>query len=109
MSCRGTDKGLKEVNEQGRKRGSELDLSSFFEDLATGNIALIAGAPHQVGVPAKEAHVGWPVGVVRRPDGDLIVTDFFANRLWRIDREGILHAFVGDGVPGASGDGGPAA
>ncbi len=86
-----------------------MDLARLFADLATGDIALIAGAPHQVGVPAKEAHVGWPVGVVRRPDGDLIVTDFFANRLWRIDREGILHAFVGDGVPGARGDGGPAA
>ncbi|MEZ4616122.1 MAG: hypothetical protein R2867_11560 [Caldilineaceae bacterium] len=31
-----------------------------------------------------------------------------AHRLWRIDREGNLHAFAGTGIPGHLGDGGPA-
>ena len=48
------------------------------------------------------------MGVVRRPDGDLIVADIRAHRIWRIDQNGILHTFAGDGVPGVSGDGGPA-
>ena len=38
----------------------------------------------------------------------MIVADHFAHRLWRIDGDGILHTFAGDGVPGSSGDGGPA-
>lgn len=62
----------------------------------------------QAGIPAKEADAGWPLGLLRRPDGDLIVVDYQWNRLWRIDPEGILHTFAGDGIPGASGDGGPA-
>ena len=48
------------------------------------------------------------MGVVRLPDGDLIVCDYHGQRLWRIDRDGILHSFAGDGIPGHSGDGGPA-
>ena len=85
-----------------------MDLNLLFAELPAGHITTIAGAPHETGVPAKEAHVGWPIGVVRRADGDLIVADWHANRLWRIDGEGILHAFAGDGVPGNRGDGGPA-
>ena len=85
-----------------------MNLNSLFAELPAGHVTTIAGAPHETGVPAKEAHVGWPIGVVRRADGDLIVADWHANRLWRIDGEGILHAFAGDGVPGNRGDGGPA-
>ena len=48
------------------------------------------------------------MGVVRRPDGDLLFADIRGHRIWRIDKAGILHSFVGDGVPEDSGDGGPA-
>ena len=85
-----------------------MNLNALFAELPPGHVTSIAGAPHETGVPAKEAHVGWPIGVVRRADGDLIVADWHANRLWRIDGDGILHAFAGDGVPGNRGDGGPA-
>ena len=85
-----------------------MSMSAKLKDLALGHIITIAGAGYRDGIPAKEADAGWILGVVRRPDGDLIVVDYLANRLWRIDREGTLHAFAGDGVPGASGDGGPA-
>ncbi len=77
-------------------------------DLPPGATANIAGAPYREGVPAATADAGWPMGVVRRPDGELIVVDYHAHRLWRIDRAGILHRFAGDGIPGNSGDGGPA-
>ena len=70
------------------------------------SIATIAGAGYRVGVPAKEADIGWSSGVVRRPDGDLVFGDIRSHRIWRIDSDGILHNFVGDGVPGTSGDGG---
>ena len=85
-----------------------MDLNTVFSQLPAGHITGIAGVPHRDGIPAKGAHVGWPIGVVRRADGDLLVADWHANRIWRIDAEGILHAFAGDGIPGNRGDGGPA-
>ncbi|MFT5193383.1 MAG: sugar lactone lactonase YvrE [Cellvibrionaceae bacterium] len=85
-----------------------MNLLDHLEALPAGVISTIAGAGYRDGVPAKEADAGWPLGVVRRPDGDLIVVDYQAHRLWRIDQEGVLHAFAGDGVPGNSGDDGPA-
>ena len=85
-----------------------MNLNTTFQQLPSGHITGIAGVPIRDGVPAKEAHVGWPIGIVRRADGDLIVADWQANRLWRIDQDGILHTFAGGSVPGNSGDGGPA-
>ncbi len=85
-----------------------MSLNEIVSELAPGNITTVAGAGYSTGVPAKEADAGWPVGVVRRPDGEIIVADYHGNRLWRIDKDGILHNFAGDGVPGTSGDGGPA-
>ncbi len=86
-----------------------MNLVQFFADLPPGTIASIAGVGYSEGIPAAAADAGWPLGVVRLPDGDLIACDYHAHRLWRIDQEGILHTFAGDGVPGNSGDGGPAA
>jgi hypothetical protein len=63
-----------------------MDLSTIFGKLPCGHITGIAGVPVCDGIPAKEAHVGWPVGVVRRADGDLIIADWQANRLWRSGR-----------------------
>ena len=85
-----------------------MNLPKIFESLAPGEIVTIAGVGYRDGVLARDADAGWPMGVARRPNGDLIVVDYHAHRLWRIDREGILHAFAGDGVPGDRGDGGPA-
>ena len=76
--------------------------------LAPSTMTTVAGAGLREGIPARDADAGWPLGVVRRPDGDLIVADYHAHILWRIDGGGILHRFAGDGVPGSSGDGGPA-
>ncbi len=73
-----------------------------------GTIISIAGTGYHDGIPAREADAGWPMGVVRLPAGDLVVADIRAHRIWRIDTQGILHTFAGDGVPEDSGDGGPA-
>ena len=83
-------------------------VQDIFQTLKPQTIITIAGVGYQAEIPAKEADAGWPMGVVRRPDGDLIVVDYQAHRLWRIDQAGILHVFAGDGIPGDSGDGGPA-
>ena len=91
------------------RSATDMSLREMLDDRPPGAIRTIAGAGYKDGVPAKEADAGWPLGVVRRPDGDLIVADHNAHRLWRIDADEILHAFAGDGVPGNSGDGGPPA
>ena len=85
-----------------------MRLKDMVSALGPGLITTIAGVGYRVGIPAHEADAGWPMGVARRPDGDLIVVDYHAHRLWRIDQGGILHLFAGDGVPGNRGDGGPA-
>tara|TARA_Y100000588_G_scaffold65907_1_gene65956 strand:- start:5752 stop:7956 length:2205 start_codon:yes stop_codon:yes gene_type:complete len=83
-------------------------LENIFKKYKHGTIWSIAGSGYKTGVPAKEADIGWPSGIVRRPDGDLVFGDMRSHRLWRIDSKGILHNFVGDGIPGTLGDGGHA-
>lgn len=85
-----------------------MNIFEYLSSLEKGTISTIAGAGYSDAVPAKEADAGWPLGVVRRPDGDLIVNDYWGHRIWRIDREGILHRFAGDGIPGCSPSGLPA-
>ena len=86
-----------------------MSSNTILRDLPAGQIAVLAGAGFRDGVPARDAPAGWPIGVARRPDGDLIVNDYWGNRIWRIDRDGILHLFGGDGISGTEGDGGPVA
>ena len=50
-------------------------VSEIFDLVETGSIDTIAGSGYSVDVPAKEADAGWPHGVVRLPDGDIIVCD----------------------------------
>ena len=86
-----------------------MDIIQKLKNLAAGELSVLAGVGQRAGIPAKEADAGWPMGVARRPDGGLIVIDYQWHRIWRIDQDGILHAFAGDGIAGNSGDGGPAA
>ncbi|MCY4544922.1 MAG: hypothetical protein OXD39_06770 [Gemmatimonadetes bacterium] len=86
-----------------------MSIVKKLQSLPPGEISVIAGVGQRAGIPAREADAGWPMGVARRPDGDLIVIDYQWHRIWRIDRDGTLHAFAGDGIAGNSGDGGPAA
>ena len=85
-----------------------MNLPELFGRMAPGALVRIAGAGFREGIPARDADAGWTLGVVRRPDGDLIVVDYQWHRLYRIDAGGILHNFAGDGIRGLSGDGGPA-
>lgn len=85
-----------------------MSLTEIFEKMQPGSIKTIAGAGYKTGVPATEADIGWPSGIIRRPNGDLVFGDIRSHRIWRIDSEGIIHNFAGDGVPDSTGDGGPA-
>jgi len=85
-----------------------MNLKNRLADLEPGTITTIAGVGYLEGIPARDAPAGAPQGVVRIASGDLIVVDMWAHRIWRIDPDGILHTFGGDGVPGYSGNDGPA-
>jgi len=85
---------------------NESALKMMIDGLGLGDIDTVAGVGFREGVLARDAPCGWTLGVVRRPDGDLLVADYKGHRIWRIDSDGILHTFAGDGIPGNSGDGG---
>ena len=86
----------------------DMNLDELFARTEPGAIATVAGVGYVEGVAAKDAPAGWPLGIARNPAGDLIVVDYWGHRIWRIDDDGILRLFAGDGAPGFSGDGGPA-
>ena len=74
--------------------------------LHQSDLSVIAGVGYFENIPAKEAPSGWTLGIVKLPDEQILVSDYKAHRIWRIDQKGILHTLAGDGVPGNSGDGG---
>jgi GT2 family glycosyltransferase/sugar lactone lactonase YvrE len=83
---------------------------------ATGMIRTIAGNgapgdPSSVGDggPAVAAHLLNPVGVALAPNGDVYIADTGHNRIRRVAAAtGVISTVAGDGLPGVTGDGGPA-
>jgi len=74
---------------------------------------LIGGAAHQypfsAGVPGPNAAIYSVAGIALDVAGNLFVADRVGNRVIRIDHQtGLASAYAGTGVPGVSGDGGPA-
>jgi trimeric autotransporter adhesin len=61
------------------------------------------------GGPATSAMLFNPVGLAFDPAGELVVADYTNNRVRKIDASGNISTIAGDGIPGYSGDGGPAA
>jgi trimeric autotransporter adhesin len=84
-------------------------------DAATGTIMTIAGAFNVFGHggdggPAAAATFMTPTGMAVNSHGDIFVADADAQRVRRIDAaSGVIATVAGTGVPGFSGDGGPAA
>jgi sugar lactone lactonase YvrE len=81
-------------------------------DRATGTISTIAGTPGQKGYagdggPATAAKFDNPEGLAFDKNGNLLVADFFNNRIRRI-AGGVVTTIAGNGGGGTGGDGGPA-
>jgi hypothetical protein len=60
------------------------------------------------GGPAFEAVLDLPVATAIAADGGIYIADQANQRIRKIDPDGIIHTVVGNGIPGFSGDGGPA-
>jgi Secretion system C-terminal sorting domain len=58
--------------------------------------------------PATLAQFYNPYNVVADNIGNLYVADQYNHRIRKIDTAGIIHTVAGNGIPGATGDGGPA-
>jgi sugar lactone lactonase YvrE len=60
------------------------------------------------GGPATSAQLSFPYGVAVDGAGNLFIADTGNNRIRRVTAAGIITTVAGNGVPGYSGDGGPA-
>jgi cysteine-rich repeat protein len=58
--------------------------------------------------PAVAASLSWPVDVAVDGLGNLFIADGQNSRIRRVDTQGVITTYAGTGVPGATGDGGPA-
>ena len=80
---------------------------------AAGTVKTIAGsgAPTSPGDggPATAATLHNPFGITRGPDGLLYICELSGHVVRRIDAKGLITTVAGNGAPGYSGDGGPAA
>jgi len=77
-----------------------------------GTVRTVAGIPFGGvdgnEVPAIQAGFTDISGLTADREGNLYVADFALHRIYKIDTAGIIHHFVGTGVSGYDGDGGPA-
>jgi sugar lactone lactonase YvrE len=80
-------------------------------DLATGVVETVAGSGNPAfggdGGPAVDAGLTLS-DVVEDRDGNLLISDTDNNRIRRVDSAGVITTVAGTGVPGFSGDVGPA-
>ncbi|MBM4279800.1 MAG: hypothetical protein FJ137_03310 [Deltaproteobacteria bacterium] len=84
----------------------------FFQDACTGSFRLIAGTGGRGstgdGGPALQATFVAPRGTTVDAFGNVYVADPGAHVVRRISVDGVITLVAGTGVPGATGDGGPA-
>ena len=78
----------------------------------SGTVSTIAGSGRQGtsgdGGPATDAQLFNPSAIALDADGNIYVSCSGGHRVRRIDALGTISTFAGTGVPGSSGDGGPA-
>ncbi|HUQ94494.1 MAG TPA: SMP-30/gluconolactonase/LRE family protein [Bryobacteraceae bacterium] len=60
------------------------------------------------GGPATNASLTNPIDVAVGPDGSVYIAEFLGDRVRKVSPDGTISTFAGNGIAGASGDGGPA-
>ena len=60
------------------------------------------------GGPATSANLGSTRGVALDASGNIYIADTSNNRIRKVDASGVITTVAGNGIPGYSGDGGPA-
>jgi sugar lactone lactonase YvrE len=83
----------------------KIDSNGIITTVAGNGIAGFSGD----GGPATEAHLNFPLGLAVDKNGNLYLADVANNRIRKVDSNGIITTFAGNGSVGLSGDGGPAA
>lgn len=76
---------------------------------AAQTIRTLIGAGNQDGLFRNQIVLSAPTGLALDADGNLYVTEAYPPRVLKIGRDARVTAIAGTGVPGSSGDGGPAA
>ncbi len=79
--------------------------------LAQGVITTVAGTEWAFpgdGGPALEAPIGFVAKVTADNEGNVYGVDPDQHLAFKVGQDGILHVIAGHGIPGFSGDGGPA-
>ena len=71
-------------------------------------IDTFAGGHIQSGVSAQNVAFGIITGITRDPKGNLVFCERSTNIIRRINADGTIETIAGQGIPGFSGDGGPA-
>ncbi|MGC8834767.1 MAG: hypothetical protein ACP5R4_12015, partial [Armatimonadota bacterium] len=99
------------VDSEGNLWVADFGNSRIRKISADGTISTVAGSStvgyDGDGGPATQAALTSPYGIAVLPSGDLVFTDFSANAIRTVSREGIITTLAGTGIPGFSGDGGP--
>jgi hypothetical protein len=79
---------------------------------AAGVITRVAGTgtPGNTGDdgPATDAQLNRPFGVAATPDGGFLIGDTFNNVVRQVSAAGVITRVAGTGIPGNTGDDGPA-
>jgi len=95
------------IGDSNTKRVRRVGPDGIITSIA-GDTNTIPGSCNNDGVPALQACLGAPFGVVALADGSVVFSDTQLHRIFRVGANGIIRALAGDGICGASGDGGPA-
>jgi sugar lactone lactonase YvrE len=97
-------KGNLYIADQYDHRLRKVSTSGVISTIAGNGISGFSGD----GGPAASAKISFPVDVVIDSKGNILFSDSGNNRIRKISPTGIITTIAGTGVPGFSGDGGPA-
>jgi sugar lactone lactonase YvrE len=96
--------GVLYIAEFGNNRVRRVGTDGTITTVAGTNTAGYSGD----GGPATRAQLTSPAGVAVDRSGALYITEFGNNRVRRVGTDGTITTVAGTGIPGYSGDGGPA-